>query len=284
VILGFGYARAMGLAADPAALVGRSIDVTTQLAYRGEGAELPPADATSAELRAFAKAPTRLHAQIVGVTQPAVNDNQLLVPLTWARDIASVRTTTATGTNTVDAIAKNGYTSILVQTGSSASVRTVAKAIDRMGYGTTSKQAQIDQINQLSTVMWIVLGSISLISMISAALGIVNTMLMTVSEQRYAIAVWRACGATRSVISGLFLLQAGILGAVGGVSGTAVGVWVSGRVNGKIEHLLQSQGLTSLTIDPASGVSLVAAVVLTTLLAIVAGLYPAYRAARRIEV
>jgi ABC-type lipoprotein release transport system permease subunit len=68
------------------------------------------------------------------------------------------------------------------------------------------------------------------------------------------------------------------------VLGTGVGMLVSGYVSDKIAHLLQDQGLSALTIGAASPASLLAAVALTTVLAVLAGLYPAHRAARHIEV
>jgi len=285
VIMGHGYAEALGLGSDPAVLVGRTIDITTLNNYRGHGAAVPAPGASAAEQKAFVNGSTKLIAEIVGVTKPAGNDNLLFIPLSWAHRIASTQIVNADGrTVTEDAITRDGYTSIAVQTSDSTRVRPVTTAIEALGFGATSKQAQIDQINQLSTVMWIVLGSIAVISMVSAALGIVNTMLMTVSEQRYAIGVWRACGATRSVIASLFLLQTAVLGVVGGIAGTGVGMLVSGYVSDRIAQLLRDQGLSALTIGGASPTSLVAAVALTTLLAVLAGLYPAYRAARYIEV
>jgi putative ABC transport system permease protein len=86
------------------------------------------------------------------------------------------------------------------------------------------------------------------------------------------------------VIASLFLLQTAVLGVVGGIAGTGVGMLVSGYVSDRIAQLLRDQGLSALTIGGASPTSLAAAVALTTLLAVLAGLYPAYRAARYIEV
>jgi ABC-type lipoprotein release transport system permease subunit len=264
--------------------VGKTVHIRTQNNYRGEGAVLPARSADASVVAAFMKKATYLDATVVGVTGPSVNDNAIYIPLRWARGVTSLQTRTVTGISTTDTLDKNGYTNAIVQASSGSTVRQVSKRIEAMGYGTSSKQEQIDQVNQLSIVMWTVLGSISLISMLSASLGIVNTMLMTVSEQRYAIAVWRTCGATRSLISRLFLLQAFMLGLVGGLLGTTMGRFVSVYVNHKIVTLLHAQGLTSIRIDPASTASLVGAVVLTTLLAVAAGLYPAHRAARHIAI
>lgn len=279
VVLGGGYVQALGSGTEAGSLVGKTITIQTVNNYRGLGAELPGADATRAELIDFAKRGTTLQATIVGVTATA-NDSQMYIPMGWAHGVFSSQVRTATGISSTDVIDRDGYSNIVVQVDSRTAVRSVSAAIAGMGFGVSSSQQLIDQINQLSIVMWIVLGSIAAISMASAALGIVNTMLMTVSEQRYAIGVWRACGATKSLIAGLFLVQATLLGLVGGVLGSGAGRLVSSQVNAKIASLLQSQGLGAMTIQPASTPVLMAAVTLTTLLAVLAALYPASRAAR----
>ena len=283
VVLGGGYVQALEPGIEAGSLVGRSITIETVNNYRGLGAELPAADATRDELIDFAKRGTTLKATIVGVTA-AANDSQMYIPMGWARGVFSTQVRTATGITSTDVIDRDGYSNIVVQVDSSSAVRSVSAAIAGMGFGVSSSQQLIDQINQLSTVMWIVLGSIAAISMVSAALGIVNTMLMTVSEQRYAIGVWRACGATKSLIAGLFLVQATILGLIGGAFGAGAGRLVSSQVNAKVASLLQDQGLDAMTIEPASPQVLVAAVTLTTLLAVLAALYPASRAARNVYV
>lgn len=284
VVLGSSYAQALGVSADPASLVGRTVRIRTQNGYRGQGAAVPDWDATEGQKDAFRRQPTYLDARVVGVTDSQRMSNMVYIALPWAHGVQSAHYGTRSGTTAVDALARNGYSSVVVQVEDAADTRRVTAAIEALGYGASSQQEQIDQLDQLSTVMWIVLGSISLISLVSACLGIVNTMMMTVSEQRSAIGVWRACGATRSLISRLFLIQAAVLGLVGGVVGTGAGLEVSRYVNQKIAHLLRDQGLSALTIPPASTTTLVASVALTTLLSVLAGLYPAHRAAHDIHV
>lgn len=284
VIVGNAYLKAIGKSSNPKDIVGKQITITTQNGYRGEGANIPSFSASKAEQEAFANSPTTLSATIVGVTKPSVSDNIIYIPLEWARKIQSPQRWSGREIVRDDLIAKNGYSSILIQADKSGSVKSLSTQIESMGYGVSSRQKQIDQINQLSLVMWFILGSMALISLVSAALGIVNTMLMTVSEQRSAIGVWRACGATRSHIVKMFLYQSAILGIVGGAIGTAIGYFASNYVNQKIAIILKSQGLESIAIQSASWRLLIGTVILTALLAIIAGIYPAFRAAKRIEV
>jgi putative ABC transport system permease protein len=278
VILGHGYAKLLN-ATDPGALVGSRLSFTTQSGYRGAGAtpSRAPTEDSAADTSTLA-------ATVVGVTGVSDQDNLVFVPMAWAHAISTVSTETAAGTTETDSLLRYGYASVVLQLSSTRDVRPTSAAVEDLGFGASSKQQQIDEINQLSTVMWIVLGAISLISMVSASLGIVNTMLMAVSEQRYAIGVWRAFGATRLLIVSLFMLQATLLGLAGGVLGSAVGHWVSGRVNSRVAGLLQAQGLGVVDIAQASPTTLAAAVAGTTLLAVLAGLYPALKAARQIQV
>lgn len=284
VVVGYSYAKALGLADRPEALVGKTITITTQNAYRGAGASIPAPTASRATQESFANSPSTLSARIVGVTNAGTNDNALYIPFGWARAVESPQTWSGGKIVTEDSIEKNGYSAIVVNARSSHAVAPISSAIEKMGYGVSSRQKQIDQINQLSLVMWIVLGSVALVSLISASLGIINTMLMAISEQRYVISVWRACGATRSLIARLFIAQAAILGSIGGVIGTLLGAWISGLINQKIALVLQAQGLASLSIESASTTLLLAALALAILLSTLAGLYPAYRAARKIYV
>jgi putative ABC transport system permease protein len=170
---------------------------------------------------------------------------------------------------------------MLVQAREPAQVESIAEQVESMGYGVVSTQEQIKRIDQLTLIMWAVLGSVALISLISACLGIANTMFMAISEERYAIGLWRASGARRKLIAKLFLAQAALLGLVGGILGVAVGRAVSGFVNQKIETLLQSQGSVSVNLPSPTLTLLCGALGLTILISMLSALFPSVQAARQ---
>ncbi|PLS81290.1 hypothetical protein CYG49_02470 [Candidatus Saccharibacteria bacterium] len=280
-ILGFSYARELGFENNPQELVGKTIIVTTREGYRGEGAAIPARTATRAQQEAFNDTSTELRAQIVGISNPGNNEDQVLIPLNWGRQIATAQYWGVNGLEGTDRIAEEGFSSIFVQVDTADNVRSVAEHIEGLGYGVISTQSQIDQVNQFTVVMWVVLGAVSLVSLLAACLGIANTMLMTIAEERYAIGVWRAFGARKRVIAAQFLLQAAVLGLVGGSIGSAVGLLISQQVNQRIEQLLIAQGLTTVSISTAPMMLLLSAVGLTILLATLSGLYPALKAANQ---
>lgn len=281
IILGYAYAKELGFGDAPSSLIGKKITFTTQNGYRGEGAEIPDRTATKQTLEDFANAPTTIEAEIVGVTASGMIENQVLLPMTWAHQIQTPMYWTSSGLEGEDQIDKNGYSSVLVHVDSAKRVGAVTEAIEAKNYGVVSTKKQIDKLNQFTLIMWVVLGAVSLVSLITACLGIANTMLMNISEQKYAIGVWRATGARKRVIALQYTLQAATLGAFGGILGALVGYFVSSLVNSHIEKLLQAQGLPAVIIANASKELLAATVLITIALAVISGLYPALKAARQ---
>jgi ABC-type antimicrobial peptide transport system permease subunit len=276
VIIGQAYLRDLGLSSQ--GVIGKQITLTTQNGYRGEGATIPGARATQKQYDDFNRTPSQLTATIVGVTTGGTDENKLLIPMEWARQI---RTAQISATEKKDYLAEDGYSSMVVTTATPAAVKPVSTAIDDFGYGQVSTQSIIEKLTQFSTIMWFILGSVALVALLAASLGIVNTMLMTVSEQRYVIGVWRAVGARKHTIAGLFLVQAAFLGVIGGVLGAAAGWYASTLVNRRIAEILQTQNLPAVDIAAAPLWLCVGSVVLAVVFAVVAGLYPAWRAARQ---
>jgi len=78
----------------------------------------------------------------------------------------------------------------------------------------------------LNTVQYVVLGIVS-IALLVGGLGIMNTMYMSVSERTNEIGIMKAVGATKKQILSIYLVESGILGLIGGVIGTLLGLGIS---------------------------------------------------------
>lgn len=280
VVLGHGYLQALGIN-DSASVIGKKITFTTHAGYRGAGADIPDWSADKATRESFNNQKTTLTATIVGVSSPSVNDNQLYIPLGWGHQIETVRISTPTGENTTDTLEKNGYSSIAITASSQSAVASLSQRINELGYGTITYQRQIDQLNQLSVVLWIVLGAVALISLISASLGIVNTLLMSISEQKHTIRIWRAAGASKALISRLYILQAAILSSIGALVGAVVGATCCLLINSRIETVLAAQGMETIALPRFSLPIIAASIVISIIIALIAALYPARVASRK---
>lgn len=281
VIIGKNYAKELGRGDQPESVLGKTITITTQKGYRGAGANIPPSYASAQENEAFNQQATSITARIVGITDSGSDQNSLLIPLGWAHDIRTARYNEANEQKSINQLEKDGYTSIQVRVNDIANIDAVSQAIAARGYGQFSALEQSKRIQELTTIMWVILGSVALIAIIAAALGVMNTMLMTVSEQRYTIGVWRAIGARRHEMKRLFLLQAGLLGLVGGLLGAGLGIAASSAINAYVASLFIEQGLRVTTIAETPVWLIATTLVATTIFGILAGLYPATRAARQ---
>ena len=132
---------------------------------------------------------------------------------------------------------------------------------------TQSEVAQMAE--ETSRVMTMLLGSIASISLLVGGIGIMNIMLVSVTERTREIGIRMAVGATETDIQRQFLVEAVTLSLLGGLVGLVLGAVVSGL----IASFLGWRVLISLE-------AVAAAVIFSTLVGIFFGYYPARKAAQ----
>ena len=135
-------------------------------------------------------------------------------------------------------------------------------------------QSQDDLISaatEVSNTLSILLGSIAGISLVVGGIGVMNIMLVSVTERTREIGIRRAVGATTRDIVTQFVAEALTLSVFGGIVGIAIGVGASMAINGRE---LGGQEMVTL-IQPWS---IAAAFVVAAGVGFLSGSYPAYRA------
>ncbi|MGH2417300.1 MAG: ABC transporter permease [Candidatus Limnocylindria bacterium] len=130
-----------------------------------------------------------------------------------------------------------------------------------------------DQIGQVSIVFNLIIVGASVIAVIVGGLSVINTMVMTVSERVREIGVKKAVGAPTSAILREFLIEATLLGAIGGVIGLGFGALLVVVLNAQTA----GSGTSVFLLTP---MLLLRSFVFATVLGALAGIYPALRAAR----
>jgi putative ABC transport system permease protein len=146
-------------------------------------------------------------------------------------------------------------------------------ADEKNNFSVISQQQMVNVINQITGVFSIFLGAIAGISLVVGGIGIMNIMLVSVTERTREIGIRKAVGAKRRDILVQFLLESGVLSLIGGGIGILGGWLVSWGISqipisGMKLHALVTPDIVAL----ALGVSI--------FIGLASGIYPAMRAAR----
>jgi putative ABC transport system permease protein len=133
----------------------------------------------------------------------------------------------------------------------------------------TSQEALLETANSTNRTLTVLLGGIAAISLLVGGIGVMNIMLVSVTERVREIGLRKALGATPRVIRRQFLVEASLLGLAGGLLGVLLGA-------------VGAQVLPSLIDQPVSlsALATLAAIGTALALGIGFGVYPASRAAR----
>ncbi len=136
----------------------------------------------------------------------------------------------------------------------------------------TSEQA-FQTATQIINIVGLFLVAVAAVSLVIGALGIMNTMYMSVTERTREIGVMKAVGATKGQIMGIFLVEAGMIGIIGGVVGEILGFIVVKAIESVVRTFLEAY---SAYFSP---LVLLGLVIFSGIVGMVAGYLPARSAA-----
>jgi len=145
----------------------------------------------------------------------------------------------------------------------------------RAEYQTFDRKSFSSTVDGIFAVLTLVVALIGAVSLVVAGIGIMNIMLVSVTERTREIGVRKAIGATRSQVLAQFFIEALLLSLVGCGIGLVIGVALGGLVDRFA--LVAISGVVP-AIPWVQSVAI--AVGFATLVTLVFGTYPAYRAAR----
>ena len=137
----------------------------------------------------------------------------------------------------------------------------------------------IDTVSQSMEMLSILAGFIAGISLLVGGIGIMNIMLVSVTERTREIGIRKAVGAKRRDILSQFLIESVLVGVLGGIIGIILG-WGGVVLLSIGFSSTQMMGLNIPVVLSVSPAVIVIAFVVSVGIGIVAGIYPAFRAAR----
>lgn len=185
----------------------------------------------------------------------------------------------------------NKYNNIKVKVDNVDNVQKVQEQIEAMGLKPHSLNDILVEINNSSKTQRLILGGIGAVSLLVAAIGISNTMVMSIYERTKEIGVMKVIGASVSDIKKMFLTESAFIGLLGGLVGIVLSYAISALINylgvkyGFAANM--SGGGYSPDFDPSQlKMSIIpawlalASLIFSALIGIVSGYFPAKKATK----
>ena len=181
------------------------------------------------------------------------------------------------------------YSSIIVKVDNIKNMRDVNEKIKALGYNAQSNLQATDALNKNVESTQKILGGIGAVSLLVAAIGIANTMVMSIYERIKEIGIMKVIGANVSDIKKMFLTEAAFIGLFGGALGIGVSYIASSIINylskkgnpdemGGMMGGLPMMGEGKISIIPVWLIFV--ALLFATVVGIVSGYYPARKATK----
>lgn len=154
----------------------------------------------------------------------------------------------------------------------------VANVIRNMGYNVETNAEYLDSMKGQFAIVQAVLGGIGAVSLLVAAIGIANTMMMSIYERTKEIGIIKVLGCSLKNIRQMFLMEAAAIGLIGGVAGNALSLLLSAAINFLTGHGAAMGFDGNISYIP--GWLMLASMGFAMLVGVAAGYFPALRAMR----
>lgn len=197
-----------------------------------------------------------------GGTALGSNDDKVLIPLTTAEKLLGNKIIRSVYVKAKDANSVN-------QAVTELNNYLLRKFSDQNAFTVFNQQDALSTLNSVTATLTLLLSAIAGISLLVGGIGIMNIMLVSVSERTREIGIRKAIGAKRRNILSQFLIEAMALSGTGGILGIGIGIGLTTLI-GKL-----------MSIDASASPSIMLIAFLFSLIVgVVFGIYPANRASK----
>ena len=170
------------------------------------------------------------------------------------------------------------YSQVKITANNQEVLADVRKQVEGMGYVTTSVADTVSQINSFFASARIILGLLGMVALGVAALGMFNTLTVSLLERTREVGLMKAIGMKSVEVQELFLTESMVMAFFGGILGLLVGL-IGGKALGAGLSLLSLfKGAGAIDVSYIPPVFIVAILIFSLVVGIVTGIYPARRA------
>lgn len=180
---------------------------------------------------------------------------------------------------------RNGCESVSIKVSSVDQVADAEQAVKDLGFDTYSMETIREPMEKQMRTVQMILGGLGAISLLVAALGITNTMIMSIYERTREIGIMKVLGCVVRNIRTMFLMEAGAIGFLGGVAGVSLSYGISFLINSIASGQSENGGgdflglcATGCDISIIPVWLVLGALLFATMIGLLSGLHPANRA------
>ncbi len=172
------------------------------------------------------------------------------------------------------------YSQTKIVAGSKELLKPARLKIEALGYNTQSVADTVDQINSLFSTARLALAFVGMIALSVAALGMFNTLTVSLLERTREVGLMKALGMKSNEVKELFLTESMIMSFLGGVLGILGGVTMGKLLGLGLSAISLTKGLGMINVSTVPLVFTLIIIGLSLLVGIVTGFYPAKRATK----
>ena len=172
------------------------------------------------------------------------------------------------------------FTQLKVKCQDSKIMPGIQNEITQMGFSVSSISDTIDQANKIFNIIKIILMIFGCIALIVSAIGMFNTMTITLLERTEEIGIMKSIGASDGMISMMFIMEATIMGFLGGLVGVIIGFLEGELFNFLINMIATHFGGEKVSLFYSPLWFVTAVIVFSAIVGFATGVVPARRASR----
>ena len=180
----------------------------------------------------------------------------------------------------LDKLELTHFNQVKVKCQSNARMAEVKGKLQDMGFSVSSISDTVDQANKVFSVVKLVLMLFGIIALVVSAIGMFNTMTITLLERTEEIGIMKSIGASDMTISLIFVLESTIMGLLGGLMGVLIGFLEGQLFNATVNFIATHFGGEKVSLFYSPLWFVTATIVFATFVGFITGVIPARRAAR----